>query len=357
VYTDDKPVGIVTFQCSLNEGSQVQAWAMKQLMDRTFGKSVIVDYFPVERMHYQNEHWDVPKVSSYSDIIGKQCLSPYAEDANAAAEWIDSNCTAAVFGSDEIWRFQADKHPNTLSLPNIYFGNGVHVPKAAYAVSIGESRLEDLSHEQISALSQELQQFCFIGVRDEATHRCVSTVVPHKERYLFHVPDPTFGVQLPLQKRWTMRARFAEVGLDISQPIAVLIPSFRNNITLDDVAHLTLEGYQVASMYDVQGVVSLEPLRLSPLDWFAAIAASDFVVTTRMHGLIAALIGNVPVAVLSNKQKLQALVSDFSLPTGTATDIAQQWSHDVVEEKKKEYYRLHQEALRNMHAALARTSQ
>lgn len=340
------PVGIVTFHCSLNEGAQMQAWALQRFLDAEAGRTAIVDYRPPERTVPQHERWNVPHkdlLDAYPERI--RCSPPFTA-AQDAAEWINNSCAAVVCGSDEIWKFAPGNAPVPvfMSVPNLYYGCGVRVPRFAYAVSISDADVSSLDAPARARIAGELKRFSFIGVRDEATAAFVRDLSPSFADAVRLVPDPTFALDLKLASRERMRERLTALGIDPRRPLAVVVPTGRHTLPIATIQSLHDEGYQVISTYENNGIPHAESLRLDPHGWFSLIAAADFVMTERMHGLIAALIANVPCIAVSNRAKVRSLIAAFGLPVGDAAHVRREWPHARVEDIKRTYRGLHREA-------------
>lgn len=347
-------VGIATYHASLNEGAVVQAFATRAFLEDHLDADVrFAGYRPLKRwLLHRSPLWSVANKREIA-AFARALPSEGGPDEASARRFLNERCSLAVFGSDEVWRFPPRNLPslNTLRVPNLYFGSGVTTPRAAYAVSIGQSDPSLLGAEIRRRLAGEIDRFRFLGVRDERTAEFVTGLSPSFAQRIRLTPDPTFATSLPLKDKAWFRSRLSEAGIGPEEQVAVLAPMFRHRISGHVVRELASEGYRVVSLYRNDGAISLESLRLDPLEWFSAIGAADFVVTQRFHGLVAALLGNVPCLTLGERQKVDSLRTRFSLPTGTIGRIAKEWDRDHVERVKGELRAVHRSLVDDLRRA------
>lgn len=334
----------------------MQAAALQQYLAHELARDVtIIDYWPEERVRDQEVCTYMPNKDLLEAHRSRLRLSCSTTSAREAAAWMNEHCAAAVFGSDEIWRFPHANRPSgvKLAVPNLYYGQGVNVPRFAYAVSISDSDISTLDAAARAGIAAELERFSFIGVRDEKTARFVRDISPSLAELVRFVPDPTFAMDLDLESRETVRERLRACGIDPGRPIAVVVPNTRGSLPRGEIQPLLDEGFQVISTYWNGDVLHAESLRLDARGWFSLIAAADFVVTQRMHGLVAALLGNVPCLPVRGRQKVQYMTEAFGLPTGDIPDIRRQWPHARVVAVRQAYRDLHREAAAYLRDAIA----
>lgn len=332
-----KKIGVLTFHYSINEGAMLQGIALKEVCQRLFSdaKVELINYeIPVTRKRDFKHCFERPRsISSiYSQLERYRRLNAFknnslglngerldSSDYIQSADFINKqNYDIIIVGSDEVWKVVSGKKDRPF--PNVYWlGKEIHTNKVSYAASANKTKLDKLSDEDKSRIKESLQQYQFIGVRDEITYNLVDSVITDNHK-LQKVADPTLIVDDGDLPKPDITDKLRKAGYDPSKP-AVLInanPKI-SNISAD---YFHKKGWQVVGVTKYcQGADVNLVGKLNPFEWISALSHCQFSVTNRFHGTIFSIRERVPFVSVevsdnyfkTNASKLKNLLKDFDM--------------------------------------------
>lgn len=335
--THRKPA-ILTLHYGFNEGAILQA----QVLSRLIGAQIIDHRYPSKIAAYPVSH--ASRAAALRDAIAALPLAEanWSEDCLPAFRWANAHANILICGSDELWKWSKKHNPMRPPVPNAYWPDAtVKIPKVAFAASIGESDPQAFSEREMNRLHEILLMFTMLGVRDQKTGAFLKRLglTTHE-----HVPDPTFivkGMKWPESPIEKIVEKLRTAGYESGGPTALV---FDGGVAMGAAVRTAeLDGFQILCLQrccrkgwpNGARVVDLSRYSWSPLEWFLLPAYADFVLTHRMHGLISALVNNVPCRTLDRRNKSAELLREFSLPRScsaraSAAIIRAEWPFDKV---------------------------
>lgn len=172
-------VKIITYTFSQNMGAILQAYNLKKYIVKNFKKKVIfTNYQPIQL--YLRENFSFLKKKNIFEIISglaKFYKIYFWKRKNFKIKKYQKTYDEAeslnIYGSDEIWNYS---NP-FFKYQKFYFGFGTSKAKIAYAASVGNAKLKDLSQGIKQELKKNLSQFKKISVRDSNTKKFVKKLI------------------------------------------------------------------------------------------------------------------------------------------------------------------------------------
>lgn len=317
-------IGILTYHRSVNDGSVLQAWCLRRLVQEWFPEArvEIADYRPWDRekLEYRRLIRRRPpffRLPEARKLIGLRRFERRADMLSKASCTTDDPAEARRFlaaqgydrlivGSDTVWR---DRRVGGRLPPDVlFFRPGLDVPKASFAVSAdpvrGEVAGDDPSRH--AAIRDALAAFDWISYRDDATRLELESLGLAPERLRF-TPDPTVWVDFselvePMPRDPSRRLAGVAVA---SEPLRHRISGW-----------LAERGYDVLSFLGAPapGAASLPP-GISFHQRLGRFAALDLMVTDRFHGsLFTFKIGGAPVIFVED-------TGNWPLPNSKGRDL------------------------------------
>ena len=364
-------VGIVTLHYGFNEGAILQAYCLSRAI-ASLGSG-----WPVEVI----DHRYPSKVAAYGAATTGRTRSlasaiekwlPLSRQRFASSEekatfdYINSNYSSLVVGSDQVWgmRFRkkiwhlAYRQPGGFHppVPNVYFPTSdVSIPKIAYAASVGASDWSSMPRKVRREILRSLESFGALSVRDRRTMSFLEWLSPDLSENACFVPDPTriFSVIDPRVAHATRR-KLARLGVNFAKENIAIVGG--GGVAIDEyIARRRGADTQIVGFsYECPGVdVDLSRSELSPLEWAHAFGLFSLCITERMHASIYCSLNKTPVIAVDINEnvegaptKLQDFFTDighpsFCIPKSTASydDIARLesvireggWSQDNVD--------------------------
>ena len=182
---------IVTFYYGDNYGGLLQAYCMRDFIEKTFSDNV--SFFPYQPNQLSEaDLWGQLKTKNpirIINIIGKyykikNWKHQKANFPRPSSIVNESNSDISIFGSDEIWNYS---NP-IIGTDYTYFGSCHPKKKIAYAVSSGNAQEKIKNVEKNKELAELLSQFHTILVRDKPTQSFVKGLINQNVKI---VVDPT----------------------------------------------------------------------------------------------------------------------------------------------------------------------
>ena len=182
-----------------------------------------------------------------------------------------------VVGSDAIW------NDNQTTWPNLYLLHDIKgVIKMSYAASTYGMDFSQMSEKHKDYVKEALEDFRFVGVRDNVSSEYVDICTNHKTNAI-HTCDPSVFLDLnnlPVNLE-QVKTKLANRGIDFNKPIIGLMceewlaKKVRKNIG---------EDYQYISVYYKTGYEDVFLDDLNPFEWALVFALFEATFTHFFHG-------------------------------------------------------------------------
>jgi len=309
-----KNIGVLTLHCGYNEGAILQSFCVTEhLRSAIPGATVeIVDHrYLSTRQAYG--HWQPrdEREKALGDFIdhslplsGRRFES---DDHVPTYEYVAGNYDALVTGSDELWKVHYTSRllglkreqidPWCPAFPNAYWADeSLHIPKIAYAASIGKTDWRSIPRKHRMKMKAILQDYALLGIRDRRTMQFLEWLDAGIAGRAEWVPDPTFSVDiLSRVDKDALRRKLEGFGVNFNQPRVgtVVDDSPLTNTVLQE---LKQKGYQIVAITlpNRSADVALYNQALTPLEWAATFGLMDFCVSLRMHACIFSILNGTP---------------------------------------------------------------
>ncbi len=296
-------VGIVTYHTSYNYGAFLQAYALCKRISKIDGVNAeIIDFSmkKAEKMNILNAISDKRSLNitlwnllryqmfrkSINNILPLSYNSIRSDKLNDFNQFVSGKYDLIVAGSDEIWKVDGYRgFPSPYWLPY----ENVQYKKASYGAS-SRTKAESISLENIRKINSYLDDYLYIGVRDNSTFSMLDTICK-KDTVINKNCDPTFlwdfeenkdnGKRL-LKKKYHCNSQ--------KKTIALMSES-------DELAELVLkkfgESYNIIPLYQKhKGMKGF--FVPNPFEWIDIISACDGLITTYFHGTVFAIKTGTP---------------------------------------------------------------
>ena len=298
-------IGIITFHSSHNYGAFLQAYALREVVEKYTGAQVEIINFIMAISHAKNQELaeknaDDPVLSkayrqlftTFEESIRRyQTLSKeplISDDLDEINRYIaDQGYDLIIAGSDEIWKTHSYR-----GFPNAYFltdPNAKYV-KISYAVSC-RTPLFRFTPEMKELVASYLAPFDYIGVRDEPTFEGLSYCCGSSDKMHYNC-DPTFLYDFKADAergRAILRDKF-HLAEDGRKRIALMCES---EPLAKEVLRVADDGVVFVPLYRFYPEIGC-PYVPDPFEWIDIIAACDGMITTFFHGTVFSMKNNVP---------------------------------------------------------------
>lgn len=286
-------IGIVTvYESITNLGSFLQAYALKQFLQKNGHEVLFIENIPVWKHVIDN----LFKLNPKRELLLRQLktiqfvrdmkLLPRISKDKIKSE--DFDCL--IYGSDEIW-----------NIDNIYFRNGLFwgegindIPKIGYGISMGYLQEETL--QMHPKYLEDIKSFTKVLVRDKRTY---DILYKNGIRGMELVCDPT--LLLPLE------------GLEqkISLPKDRYLLVYTYGLEAKWIKYI--RKFAEKKHLKVISVCFWHPwadhiVECSALQFSKLIAGADYVFTTTFHGAVFTLLNHKRCCILPIREKVKDLV-------------------------------------------------
>lgn len=302
---DSGSTGILTFHCADNYGAMLQAYGLKEYLNKKGIDAVLVRYEPP---FMTGRHWWVPYIPK-GDPIGiirrgwngwrrnlglgglfferrrnmrqfrrKYLIRKGQKKIFFASQFKNLPYQYYIVGSDQIWNPEI-----TLGLRKVYFGNFVSKSERkviAYAASLGGASLAAKYDEEFSELIKTVDH---ISVRESAA---VPYIRQFYKKEIFTVPDPVFLLhkeewqkieKLPDKKRY--------IFVYMTENNDVLLEYVKKLAEREKLMILKMKGGQ-----NLSGENVVTDYIAGPAEFLGYIHRADYVVTNSFHGVAFSII-------------------------------------------------------------------
>ena len=323
-------IGILTYHQSVNNGAVMQAYSLSKRLKELYPSCEIeiVDYRmqKVEEGYAYNLKNYLSHISAikrfkrclylirhplflyrkrqrtdvFGSCLGKLPLSPkriWDDKPDEIYSYINERYDVLVVGSDAIWNYLSRGYGNVY-LPD----SRVEITKMSYAASCYGMDFLKRPDTERKEIGQNLNEFAFIGVRDDATEEfvhwsgCGLTPV--------HTCDPTVFLnvdELPIDEE-ELREKLIKRGFDFSKPT---IGMMGNAHMFKMLRRMYGKQYQIVALYEFIPGADVNLYDLEPYEWAYVFRYFKVTFTTFFHGTLLSLRNGTPVICL-------ALDTDFA---------------------------------------------
>lgn len=214
-------------------------------------------------------------VQKYLPLTNESLITDNKENFKAFVEKLKYD--VVVVGSDAIW------NDNQTTWPNLYLLHDIKgVIKMSYAASTYGMDFSQMSEKHKDYVKEALEDFRFVGVRDNVSSEYVDICTNHKTNAI-HTCDPSVFLDLnnlPVNLE-QVKTKLANRGIDFNKPIIGLMceewlaKKVRKNIG---------EDYQYISVYYKTGYEDVFLDDLNPFEWALVFALFEATFTHFFHG-------------------------------------------------------------------------
>lgn len=306
-------IGVLTYHKSHNYGAFLQAYALTSFLRKkgydceliNYNMKIAEDtYRPKEGDSYE---FDLIKYNMFNKCLKMLPLSNFIfknDDITNLSNEIDKKYDILIVGSDEVWKTDGIR-----GFPNIYWlPNKTKAVKLAYAVS-SRSELSKLNVKQINELEKYINDFKYIGLRDEYSINQVSKYC--KEKSKIHLTcDPTFLYDFNVDSERGKKILIDRYKIDINKKTILLMTN--NNILVKLVNKLFKKRANIISIFYRHKDLINTP-ELTPFELLDVIKYSDLLITSFFHGMCFAIQNNTNFIAddFREKSKRQSKIYDL----------------------------------------------
>jgi hypothetical protein len=326
-------IGILTFQWSSNYGAALQAFALKQFIEKKGFDVQIVDYKP----NYPKKRGSLS--SNIKDLILKVLLIPdrpkinkqvnrflqfreeyfdLTEEVSTIKKAHNLDCDCFICGSDQIWNPKLTGE----ELDPFYFAFFTEKIKIAYAASIGERIIRQ---DDVDKFKQFLADFTAISVREL---QIVDQMQNLTKKKVSCVVDPT----LLLDKQDYLKI----VGVrTINEPYLLIYQNTRNNDVYSIAKFIAKKrdlkivevGYR--RQFPSTGIDIIETA--GPKEFLTLYCNADFVVTNTFHGTVFSVMFEKDFISIPLKGR-ESRVENLANMTGLQRRFVEGYDQEIIEQ-------------------------
>ncbi len=294
-------IGIMTFFRPINYGAYLQAYALSHRLNQEEDiEAEIIDFhMPAEdnmyalkfeknilRMFYNHR-----KSRTFRRALSKQILSEENEcgEVDEFIRFADDKYDIIIAGSDEIWMVDGYR-----GFPTPYFLPGdLHCVKVSYAAS-GRTPFSVLSAQNQVRLQKYLEDFAYIGVRDNKTREEIAGLLPGRDPCVNFDPSFVFDFKPNAEKGRALLKKY--FNIHAREKVVALMYLEGSGESPNLIRYLKKRyGRECTfiSLFDWNVRLQSSPY-VSPLEWIDVIAAVDGVITMFYHGVCFSVIAGTP---------------------------------------------------------------
>ena len=187
-------IKIITYTFSQNIGAILQAYSLREYLKKITKKDVIYTNYQPLKLYLRENFSFLKKMNIYEFATGIQKFIKILNwkknnfKIQRYQNSYDGEELLNIFGSDEIWNYS---NP-FFNYQKFYYGFGKSETKIAYAVSIGNAELKNLTNILEKDIKKNLLKFKYITVRDTNTQKFVKRIT---KKNVPIVVDPIFLIR------------------------------------------------------------------------------------------------------------------------------------------------------------------
>ncbi len=338
----NKNIGILTYHHVMNDGAILQAYSQAKTIQEC------LDSYEVDIINYRIKAVEIEEFKSYfyrpilrfdisrikryvhfKKFINHELPLSYegliSDDYEKAIRFVKDKYDVIIVGSDEVWKSICESGRTKRPFPNIYWlSPELNCKKIAMAASANRCDYRKISKKNREIGRKLLQDFDFLGVRDQHTVDFVSSLgICDKE--VHKVPDPTFSFELTEDYHKTVKNKLTAKGLNLNEPILCFRTGTgsgeKDNLCKKATQYFKDRGYQTMSIggYNRYADHNLGHI-FNPFEWAHVYKFFDFCITDRFHGTIFSLKNGTPFLSIEDdeyykriRSKIVDLLEDFSM--------------------------------------------
>lgn len=290
-----KNIGVITFHCSYNYGSMLQAYALQQYLKKQGYNTKIIDYILSSDFEqyklFRNNLYRERKKSLIADIVyfhknlkrkynfnkfSNRCLFKSEKtyyDFEPMKE-LNSEFDTFICGSDQIWNFDCTK--GIIPAYFLEFADDDKL-KISYAPSIAQTSFEKINETELYKLLNRLD---YISVREESTIPILRGII---DKDMSCVLDPTLlldsGDYNNIVEEYKIKGKFIFVYiLEESSKILDYCRSLSKDENIKIVYIRKKNIYGLKNSKNVYGI--------SPGQFLYLIKNAEYIVTNSFHATV-----------------------------------------------------------------------
>lgn len=333
-----KKIGILTYHRSDNYGAIMQAYSLAKKISDDYPeyRVEIIDYTSKKVFYYYNQSmigWlyliiktkginnKKPYIRMSFEYLKRKILEPkkieilkrrhayfeeclkvlplsnnklISDDIKKFNSYVSAmQYSAIIVGSDAVFNWVIR------GFPSPYFLHDITCTKMSYAASANGQRIDNLSEYETRYLSEALNDFSYLGVRDAITEKFIYDVDCSLECH--HNCDPTVFLdlkELPVDIT-DIKNKLEENGIDFSKPI---IGIMLTESIAEIIKKYISTKYQIISVFDFCGYADVQLSELTPFEWAKVFSLFTFTITDRFHGTLLSIKNGTPVIAIQEKK-------------------------------------------------------
>lgn len=297
-------IGILTYFGSLNCGVNMQAYAVKKIISRSFPDAEIEFVNLTDRNRFFRPYLretnliafinDFKRIKKFKKFINTNfkfsSQKLVTKNRSEAIEFIIAQNYDYLFvGSDTILEF----HEYNLeeNIPFYWLSPEIKAKKYLIAASSRNLSLNHLSQKQIKLLHKTINDFTYLAVRDEATYHLICQISSKVKKKLCIIPDPTFDLEID----YTFAKKYIEnKKIPVKKKIAALHLTSKDHWASALAKKLKKHGFITVS-FKPATYVDIQLNDLGPLEYIGIMKYFDIVITHRFHDSVFCFKNNTPV--------------------------------------------------------------
>lgn len=316
-------IGILTYHRAHNYGAYIQACALCSRLNMEDNIDCeIIDFrmkkeitnYSLDRISKKRKllrpFWYKFKKDLYSSfeaavnnpVLKRSSESLVSDSIDDFNGFVKGRYDVIIAGSDEIWKVDGYR-----GFPTAYWLIGdLGCRKLSYAAS-SRSDFDKLNNDEKNIFSQAINDFEFIGVREEVTAERMRSFVSEPQK--IHVCcDPSFLYDFPVRKMSVPELLKGKYSLSHKKKTIVVMTNYRPLALA--ILKSCIGEYNLVSVFD--GHLGYHNVgKLTPLEWVEVIANADLVITSYFHGTCLSIIHQTPFISVGSKERSSKIESLF----------------------------------------------
>lgn len=318
-------IGIVTFHNALNVGAVLQAYALQTFLIQLGHQVEFINYSPIRKHGFRSYIAKSPivmfnkwrniyngkKYRNYGNFNKVLILSSHIYRSYDELKNCPSDYDVYIAGSDQIWNFYTSLSPIYM-LDFVPFGK----KKIAYAVSMGQCRLDESLYEEFK---KRLLSFDAISLREKNAVDFVNVLLKG-EKLAYQTLDPTLLIDSKAYDKIIDDSK-----IKVKNYICTYILAELDKENFEIIRTIkSLLGLDIINLRNPDTCIWLSQAQnkiVTPYQWLYYIKNSDFVICNSFHAVVFSLIFHKPFIALvpprdKNKggnMRINTLLEDMGL--------------------------------------------
>lgn len=345
-------IGIMTYHRACNYGAFLQARALCNRMNQEEDiEAEIIDFHMKKERQFYSANIDqcgliavMKKIARGTLSFQKELLdsfekaqkedrtpkSPQYMESDQIEDFqklVKNRYDVIIAGSDEIWKVNSFR-----GFPTPYWLIGdLGCRKFAYAVSARVDFQQCLDHKKMNLLQNAINDFEFIGTRDQMTYDEIKSIVDEKCKVKMCC-DPSFLYDFEFDRKKDINT-LTENQL-IKGKKNILLMTEDRKLAASIIQSLNKKYNLISVFHKYQGCINIS--KLSPMEWLELLYGVDMVVTSYFHATCYSILLEKPFISISTKlkkTKLEELLSEDLILKKHYIDLSNGKYHEIEWEK------------------------